>query len=1156
MKKSFIYQRLLFQIVKISLLQLCLILVFTGITMATPAKGQEMLDSKVTLNLSNVSLESALTELEKNTHVKFSYNSRTLKLSQKVNIVANSEALSSVLNKLLKPLNIKYVQVSNRIVLRRDDTQSLGFIQESELNTKDKLRPADITIKGVVTDEKGEGLPGVNVIIKNTVKGTMTDAKGTYSISVPDANSVLIFSYVGMQNEEVVVGANTIINVTLRESVNTLQEVVALGYTSQKQRDMIGSVAKVNSEQIAFPANNNIAASLQGKASGLYVSRGEIRIRGINSISLSTQPLWIIDGMPGDGSNLNPNDIESITVLKDASATALYGSRGSNGVIVVTTISMKNKKSQLNVELNTGVENYLGTDYSLLNTTQYLNVFDVAKQNAAKYSGDVYVPYDPNKAFDSNSRIPNRLTRAEAEGNSFDMLKEASRTGKFNQLYLSATKGFDKGNAFVTATYRTNTGQLLGLSSDKFITRIGVNFSPVKNLDINFSSINNFSSGINNSARLDLLRPPFMPLYDLKDNTGYWAPGDNPLISGDLNYRENSNSSLSSINYVKANLELPFIKGLSIGTSLGLNFGTGSSIDWFAKELRGLGQGTASNLEISYASEGKSSSRSYTYRGEINYNHIFGNHSIGVLALTEAIKGFSSSLSAFGSNLNGTYRILGTPATMNTMNSTISEGGSINYIGRFTYKFKERYLFEGNIRRDGLSTLSLNNRWATFPSIGLGWIVSDEPFFKTDQINLLKLRGSVGKTGNAAVPSFPFISAYRINNPGWYSYDNYQFTTIRNLASDVKWETADNLDIGFDFGLFANKINGSFAYYNKKTSGLLLAIPTPPSTGLKYGGGNTGVTNSIFANVGNMRNDGYEFNVTVKPINRNAFSWDISFNHTINRNKILMLDPSIDLTGQGIFGSSNFTLTKKGEKLATYYLPEFAGIDPEKGIPMIYERDANIFATTGETVKTGNIIPATSVNGGKNQFLQTGKSGIPDFYGGLRNAFRYKGIDMHIMITYSGGNYFIDQAKSQMTTVVSGANNLSTEILEGSWKKPGDIAQYPEYIYNGGFYYNDKGEPSKVRSNVSTMTTQYLLPGDYIQLREVSLGYTLPKLLTNKLKLSNVRLSGNVNNLGYWAKAGKQGNPELQILNSNIDGVVRGLNFLTRTYSLSLSVNF
>ncbi|MDR0845526.1 MAG: TonB-dependent receptor, partial [Tannerella sp.] len=709
----------------------------------------------------------------------------------------------------------------------------------------------------------------------------------------------------------------------------------------------------------------------------------------------------------------------------------------------------------------------------------------------------------------------------------------------------------EKGNALFSLTYRDDESVQKGGAAQKLLSRTAFNFSPVKHVDFNFTSINHFRSSDDNVAGTTLLRPPFMPVYDEGSPTGYWGPGENPLIYGDSKYKQIRNKSFSSTNYLRAEIDLPFVQGLKIAGVGSGTFSANRRTDWSSKVLRDF----VRSEEVSKASEATGFDYSYMARGEISYNRTFGDHTVSALALAEAGKSFGLPVNVSGYNLNGTYPVLGVPGTMESMSANRRETGNMAYIGRATYNYKNKYLLEGNIRKDGLSTLSMKNRWATFPSVGAGWALSEESFWNIAAISLLKIRGSIGKTGNAAVPAFAYIPGFNIIGPNSGSYEEYMFTSIANIASDIQWETSDNTDIGIDFGILDNRINGSIAYYNKETSGLLLQVPLPPSAGINVFGG----TNSVWANVGNMRNNGVEFNVDASVIKTHDFSWSLSYNHTWAMNKVLSLDPSIDLTGSGIYGG-NRTLTKTGGKLATYYVSDYEGIDPQKGIPLIWERDAAKFEATGETVRTGKLIPASATNCNNNQFYLDGKSYIPSYYGGLRNTFRYKDLDLNVMVSYTGGHYYLDAIEWRLQYVRIGNAALGADLLENSWQKPGDQAKYQEIIYNGGFYYDDEGNQSAILNpgpgNEVPNTTQFLKKGDNIQLKEVTLGYTLPKTLISKCGMENLRLYLNINNALYWARDGHNGNPDVEISGNNIDGMLRYEAFMTRTYSLGLSVKF
>ncbi|MDR2765174.1 MAG: SusC/RagA family TonB-linked outer membrane protein [Tannerella sp.] len=1133
-------------------MSISIVLLLIG-TLQPYASTSHSQDSKVNIHVENASLADIFREIEKQSDYRFFYNYATVNTGKNYSLNTEKAAISEILNDLFKGTNIHYQIVEKYIVVMDKNERTENLLSSAVRQTVQQR----FTVSGVVRDASGELLPGVNVSVKGISTGTVTDMNGRYSIFVTDTESVLVFSFLGMKTQEITVKNNTVIDVQLEEDVFSLEEVVTLGYTTAKKRDMIGSIAKISTEIIATPSYSNITAALQGKASGLYVSGSTVRIRGVNSISLSAEPLWIIDGVPGNGSDLNPNDIESISILKDASATALYGSSGANGVIVITTKSAIGQKSSIHVELDGGVSNFIGTGWKTMNTRDFINLYDQALANAAKYTGTMPSLYNPSEAYTWNGKLAAYvMTREEALTKSHNGIDDYTRQGQYMQAHLNSTRGFEKGNALFSLTYRNDRDVLIGGGADKLLARTSFNFSPVNYVSFNFTSINHFRASDDNTAGSTLIRSPFMPIWDEGSATGYWGPGENPIIRGDGKYRQTRTKNFSSTNYLRADVDLPFLEGLRISGVGSANFSASRWTNWSHKELMDkMADGEYTNR----ADDNTGFDYSSMARGEISFNRTLGDHTINALALVEGKKYYSLPVNVTGYNLNGTYPMLGTPGNIESATANRTENGNLAYIGRIAYNYKNKYLVEGNIRKDGLSTLSKKNQWATFPSIGIGWVLSDESFWKIQVINLLKLRGSIGKTGNAAVPAFSYLPGFRINFPNGATYGEYMFTSIANIASDIKWETSDNTDVGIDFGLLGNRISGSIAYYNKETSGLLLSVPLPPSAGMLVEG--AGGANSVWMNVGNMRNSGIEMNVDANVIHTRDFSWNLSCNYTWSKNKVLSLEPSVDLTGQGIFGTFNSTtLTKSGGELATYYVSDFAGIDPQKGIPMIWERDATIYAETGATVRTGKQIPATRSNCDNNRFYMDGKSYQPSYYGGLRNTFRYKSIDLAWMVSYTGGHYYFDQVEWRLQYVHIGENALAADLAENSWKQPGDQAKYQELIYNGGFYYDNEGNPTATLSpgpnNDYPNTSQFLKKADNIQLKEVTLGYNFPKAISGKWGMDNLRVYFNINNALYWTKDQHNGTPDVTINSNNVDGVIRYESFMTRTFSLGLSIKF
>ena len=1082
------------------------------------------------------SIREVLKTIELQTEYTFFYNDAFVDLNRPVYVKKQTVEVGKLLNTIFKDTNLTFREQENNFIV---------------ITPKEILQ--GISVTGTVTDESGEPLPGVNVSVRGTTTGIMTDLNGSFSLQVPNKESVLVFTYMGMKNKEMTVGNQTVINIVMEEQSIFLDEVVTIGYTTSKRRDMVGSVAKVTSEAISTPAYSSITSALQGKASGLYVTGGDIRIRGINSISRSSEPLWIIDGVPGGHNQLNPNDIESITVLKDAAATAMYGSSGTNGVIVVTTKSQIGQKSHIDVELNGGMGQYMGTGWKLMDSKSFIDTYDRSLKNAAKFTGETASDWNVNKSFDWITQIPDiyNMTREEALRNSHKGIEEYTQNALYSQAYLNVNKGFDKGNALFSLTYRNSETVQLGGENTKLVGRVAFNISPVKNVSFSFNSINSMLLDDKNTAGSVLMRPPHMPVWDPvagRSYDNYWGPADNPVILGNNKYRKEVEKIFSSSNYLKVDIDLPFVKGLRISGVGSANFYSNRRTNWYSKEIRAY----RSNEETARAEEEVKFDYSYMMRGEISYNRTFGDHTIGAIGWVEGKKSFGTPLYASGYNLNGSYPMLGSPGGLTSMESKHAESGNAAYMGRLTYNFKNKYFIEGVIRHEGLSNLVQQYRWATFPSVGLSWIVSEESFWNIEAINLLKIRGSIGKSGNADVPAFSYIPGFDYRAMRDDTYEEYQISRIIALASEVKWETADNMDIGLDFGLFDNRINGSIAYFHKETSGLLLQVPLPPSAGIFN-------SNSVWSNIGNIRNKGIEFNIDAAVFTKGKFSWNTAFNYTFLKNEVLALHPQVDQTGSGIFGTNNRVLTKAGGKLATYYMAEYAGIDPERGIPMIRQRDADIFKETGKTVLTDKLIPASMANVTSNQYYMDGKSYLPSYFGGWRNTFRYGDFDLNLMISYTGGHYYLDQVEWRLQYIRSGQFNLVSDRFTNSWQNPGDNAKYPQVIYDGGFYYSNTGEKQtnlNPMSNDYPTTSNFLKKADNIQLKEVTLGWNLPKRWISKAAMDNARIYFNINNAFYWAADQKLGNPDVGIGKDNINGIERYESFMTRTYSLGLSVKF
>ncbi|SDM48992.1 TonB-dependent receptor [Kriegella aquimaris] len=1111
--------------------------------------------AKITLNLNNVSVGQLLDEIESTTEFQFVYKIEDVDLKRIVSISVKNEGISKILNDIFENTNTTFNLNKRRIYLvgrkpsppiKSQKVDSTIPVQQSSVN-------------GVVTDSDGVPLPGANIIEKGTTNGVTADFDGNFFISVKDENAVLVVSYIGFSNKEVPINGQTNISVMLEESAAGLDEVVVVGYGTQKKRDVIGSMVSIKGEDIAKTPTTNLADNLQGMASGVMVnsrsghpgSAPEIKIRGINSINLSSDPLWIVDGIPiftgsselnRDGvkavspiSMLNPNDITSIEVLKDAAATAIYGSRASGGVILVTTKSAQSGKTGVKISYDMGVSSIpFSQEDIFVDSKTWWRLSDTAAAN----SGTVAPDPASIMAIQFWGDRPD-MSRAEAEATNVDQLNAVTQDALFTQIGFSANKGFETGGVLFSLNYRNEDGLIRNNDFERLTSRINFNFKPLKSVEIGINS--NFVYLKTNGVRSAQGKGaggwanwshtlPWWKIYDENSQTGYWAvnSGYNMTAFSDRDLTRYDVDQYRSIN--NAYVQWLPTDGLSIRGEVGVDLNVNNSSYWRSGLL------APSPPYFSQAQEQSVTRSIVNYNVYANYNKVFNEiHSFDFTLGTEASRNWSYTRTFAGDGLQTEYPELRNPLQLNSMAGY--QGGDTyikGFFGRANYKLFDRYMLNASVRRDGHSAFNEENRWANFYAVGLGWILSDENFMKdSSTISLLKLRGSYGITGNTAVSNSMTYMSWGLNTSSIWGVDYAAgSSTVGPLGSaDLKWETTTNMDFGLDFGLFSNRINGSVAFYTQKVEDLILRGNVQPSVGFN--------NNQIYENAGDMKNWGFEFNISSSNIQTDNFTWKTDFNFSTNHNKIIILNE----TEKGKGKEDAQVIRKEGEALNTWYLANYVEVDPERGIPMIEERDSDIWDNEFRTVATGSIIPATSTNVADNRMVQSGKSPLPTFYGGLSNTFAYKNFDLNMSFSFEGGNWLWNSLYAENHNVMSEVNTIN-DVVGKFWEKPGDIAEYPLLLGGSdGWYYDSDGNPSEARIGYNTrQTSKWLERGDYIKLRNLQLGYTLPKSAGMDV-LSPVRFYIGVTNL--FTITGYKGlNPE-------------SLNDLPipRTYTFGISIN-
>jgi TonB-dependent starch-binding outer membrane protein SusC len=1058
-----------------------------------------------------------------------------------------------------------------------------------------------VPVKGTIINfSDNTPIAGATVRQKGTTNGTISDLQGQFIIQAP-RGSVLQISFVGMLSEEVTISGEAPVTIMLFPSMEQLEEFVVIGYGVKKKRDVIGSMTSVSGEELTALPSASITSALQGRAAGVTVtslsgvpgSQVNIRIRGESSISLNSSPLWIIDGMPvysGTGlertigstsqdpmSMFNINDIESIEVLKDAAATSIYGSRGSNGVIIVTTKSGKKGKSSTNINVSSGITTLNRTpEYiGFTNTSEWMSLVDQGRANRGL---GAFNPNDITKFYRDEPIAT--LTRHQAENINTDWFDQILRTGTFQDVNASSSRGTDNGSFFLSVNYNNTESVLKENYFQRFSSRANFDFKPLDNLSVgsrlNFSYTENTrvqqqvggsvggggggaNAGWGNANRVSL---PWFPVYNPSHASGYWNPRSGANLAASVS-PDNHHDLVEQYRFLGnmfLDYHMPGIKGLKIRSEFSADFIQNNSIYWVSEHLRELG---------SYAADRAATRKSF------NYN-IYGNYNITI----SEVHNFNATLGSewqtilrhtrdlTGQNLQGSYRQVGNPGTYLEMFSGLNEEEYIlGYFGRFDYKLKDRYFASVSMRRDGSSKFQDDVRWAIFPAYSAGWIISDEPFLKRPWIEMIKLRGSYGRTGNKDIPSNRFQTNFSNRRDDRYGDATLipGSTRISNLGNPIlTWETTNSYDGGVDFAFFNNRLSGSVAYYLQRIDDLLLFSSLPVSSGV----------NGIWNNIGNMENFGWEYSVNSVNLHlpsRN-FRWTTDFNFSTNDNKVLSLTPQLNQNGKGVQDNNTSTVSVTGGRLWAWHIAEFAGVDPEKGVDMIYEIDYELWQQTGKTVKTGRTIPATTANLTRNRFIHQDKTRVPKYTGGINNKIEYGGFDLSMLITFAGGHYIYDYEEQRTTAIQYGQVLLRKDLIGNTWQKPGDQARYPELTWDSQYPWGWdheaanpqwSGDPNSPLAkgtwvgglngnqtysynNETTSYSRHLYKGDYFRLQNIEAGYRFRNTYLTRMGLQHLRVSASATNLILYTLQYRGWDPETG------GGVLPPL----KVYNVGLSVQF
>lgn len=647
------------------------------------------------------------------------------------------------------------------------------------------------TITGKVVDPKGEPLVGVSVLEQGTTNGTVTDMNGRYSIVVQKDSSPLRFSYMGFDNQEIVPGKRRVIDVTLTENSVVIDDVVVIAYGTKKRRDMIGSVSKIKSDEMSLMQGGRFENSLQGLASGVQVvndgmpgSTPQIKIRGIGSIASGSDPLWVVDGIVGGGSTMvNSNDIESIEVLKDAAATAIYGSRGANGVIIVTTKKGKKGGLKFDVHYEGGITPITNSDLGLASTKTYFNIMDEARANVGLN------PLDPQKdiiePYYSNWTSP--ITREEAMNTDMDWVDLVTRMGHFHDINVALNQGGENSTTYASVNYRSDESSLKGLSMNAVSARLNSEFKKGI-VTLGTQSFLKFDrKKSTNKWAVVSDKFPWRKVYDPEDPTGYWNPqmaDGHPTATLDNDYQLSTGENFSFRTTLYMDVNLKWIKGLSVRADASYGYGLAQSDYWLSGLITNTG-----NVDGNQGNKSKKTTKSQQYHAFAKYNREWTDHGLDIVTGIEANRSYTDNAVVAGKNLSGEFQEPKIIGTMLGNNSAYIGGESytFSFFNRIDYKFKQRYLLGASFVREGSSKFVKENRFGDFYSVSGGWIISDEAFMRNAGfISLLKLRGSYGETGNQNIPSEVTKNSYSIKSKQYYNnMQNMFLWNIANKQTDI-----------------------------------------------------------------------------------------------------------------------------------------------------------------------------------------------------------------------------------------------------------------------------------------------------------------------------------------------------------------------------------
>ncbi|HIY14436.1 MAG TPA: TonB-dependent receptor [Candidatus Alistipes cottocaccae] len=1013
-----------------------------------------------------------------------------------------------------------------------------------------------IQVTGTVKDPAGNPVAGATILIEGTTSGTTTNADGGYSISA-SPNATLLVSFIGFQSQQIAVAGKTRIDILLKEDSQAIDDVIVVAFGTAKKEAFTGSATVIKSDDIAKSQQSNVAQALAGKVAGVQLTNTsgqpgkspDIRIRGFSSLNAGNGPLWIVDGMPysGDLNNLNPNDIESMTVLKDAASNALYGARGANGVVMITTKKAKSKDAVISFDAKWGVNSRAVKDYEYIkDPAQFYEVHygalkryyldsgmseiqahSLANQNLAASANDgglgymIYTLPEGQEFIGINGKVNPLATlgrRVVYQGQEYyiqpdDWTDAAFRHSLRQEYNISISGSTEKASVYASVGYLDNEGIAYNSDMQRFTSRLKVDYQAKKWLkvgaNVNYARFNynqiddgGASNSSGNVFAYTTTVGPIYPLY-IRDGEGNIRYTEDGIMMYDYGSGDNAGQERSIFTDSNALSDSRLNTSQDEGNAFN---GTGFFDITFLKDFKftfnagvTLDETRSTSILNPYfgqykGEEGlisKGHARQFEYNTQqiLNYTKQIGNHNVNVMVGHEYYNARSYSISGSKSHMltPDNDELSGAIIDKQSAGSSRGEYNNEGYFARAMYDYQSKYFFSASFRRDASSRFHPDHRWGNFWSLGGAWILTRENFLAGTQnwLDNLKLKASIGSQGNDNIGNFRYTNTYTIENA------NGEVSTVFNSkgAENITWETNSNFNAGVEFSIFRGMLSGGVEYFLRKTTDMLLSFPVPPSQGYS----------SYYANVGDMRNSGIEIELNYTPIRTDNIIWDINLNMTHLRNKITMLPQERrNKVVEGYQGYvSGTTFFGEGLPMYTFYLKKYAGVSDEgKSMWYMDELDENN-QPTGRRVTTTEYAKASDYLCG---------NPIPDLYGGFGTSLSFYGFDLSVAFTYQIGGLAYDSGYA--AAMYSPANkstgmNWHKDILN-AWTPEDSSSNIPR------LQYEDQDQ--------NAQSDRFLLDASYLNLQNINFGYTVPSKITQKFGIGKLRIYLACENVYYWSK--------------------------------------